>query len=191
MPRIFVALPLPLDVARSLAAAVPEMRALRPVAPELLHVTLAFVGSIEEGRVADVGSAVSAAVPAVRRFRVGLDTVGRFPPAGAPRVVWAGTGPAAAPIQLLGARVRAELLHRGVPFDAKPLSAHVTLARVRDPVAADEAREVAALLRRVRLPEGLAFDVEAVHVMESALGPYGPRYSSRARIALPAGDRAG
>lgn len=186
MPRIFIAIPLPPDLAQKVAALVPDHPALRRVDPALLHFTLAFVGSLPEERVADVAEAVTAAGNGVRAFRMSLDEVGRFPPSGLPRVIWAGSGDPAAGSRLveLGAAVRAELARRSVPFDAKPLLPHVTLARVRDGATRDDAQAIRGSLAVVRVPAGLGFDAQVVHVMESVLGPKGPRYSTRAEIAL-------
>lgn len=185
MLRIFIAVPVPLDVASTLGALVPDrLDGLKRVAPELMHVTLAFVGWTDEARVPDIIGAVAAAAPAARAFRVPLEGLGRFPPAGRPRVVWAGTGAAAARIDDLGQRVRTELARRQVAFDPRPLQAHITLARVRDDATADAARAVAAAVAAARIPAGLAFAADALHVMESVLSPRGPRYRQVSAVRL-------
>lgn len=183
MPRIFVAIPLPPAVAADLARSLPALPGLRRAEPDLLHLTLAFVGRIAEERVPDVVAAAEAAARGSGAFDVPLTAVGRFPDHGPPSVVWAGTGAAAEAIERLGAAVRAELGRRRIPVDAKPLRAHITLARVRDGATADEARAIDAAVKAARTGT-LAFRAEDVHVMESRLGPKGPRYSSRARIPL-------
>ena len=141
MPRIFVAIPIPAQVATALDRLLPPLPSLRRVAPELMHVTLAFIGQVGEERVADVTAAVGVAALASGPVPVDLSTVGSFPEHGLPRLVWAGSGPrAAAAIVRIGASVRAELLRHRVPFDPKPLRAHVTIARVREEASAEDAR---------------------------------------------------
>jgi len=184
VPRIFVALPLPIEAARALAGAVPDAAGLRRVAPELLHFTLAFVGQVAEERMAEVAAATDAAARGVRAFDVPIDALGRFPATGPIRVIWAGTGPAAPLIGQLSGRVRAELERRAVPIDAKPVRAHITLARVREGLDAEEMSAIAMAMVAARVPDGLRFRADAVHVMESQLSPAGARYSSRARILL-------
>lgn len=186
MIRIFVAIPIPLDIARTLAGLVPpDLEGIKRVGPELMHVTLAFVGWLEEARVADVTAAVESAAPASRAFDIELEGVGRFPPTGRPRVVWVGTtaGPR---IEQLGALVRAELARSGVPFDPKPVRPHVTLARVREDAALEEARAVAAAMRGAQVPPGLRFRAGGIAVMRSVLTPKGPRYSTLADVPLRA-----
>ena len=193
MVRIFIALPVPMDVATQFAALVPaDLAGLKRVDPELLHITLAFVGWTEEERIGVMAAAVAAAARPVRSFRVTVSGAGRFPPAGRPRVVWVATASeAAAEIERLGGLVRAELKRQRVRFDPKPLRSHVTLARVRDDATVDETRAIAAAMAATRVPEGLAFAADAVHVMESVLSPRGPRYSSRARVPLLDADPPG
>lgn len=185
MPRIFIAIALPSDVAAALSAALPESAELRRVPPENMHVTLAFLGQVGEERVPDIIAAVRVAAARCGPFDVELRTVGRFPEHGRPRVVWAGAGPRATDaVVQLGASVRAELLRHGVPFDPKPLRAHVTLARVRDEVGEDGSRAILAAVAAATLARHLGFRAASVHVMESRLLPSGPLYSSRAESAL-------
>ncbi|MEK7284548.1 MAG: RNA 2',3'-cyclic phosphodiesterase, partial [Chloroflexota bacterium] len=131
MPRLFVALTIPPDVAGTLAALVPpELPGVRRIAPELLHVTLAFLGATPEERVPAVVDAAGAAARGGAPFRIGIERVGRFPPGGRVRVVWAETAEGAEAILRLGGRVREELERRRLPYAPKPLRPHVTLARV-------------------------------------------------------------
>jgi len=185
MPRIFVAIPLPREIAAGAARAIPPLTGVRPVAPELMHVTLAFLGQIGEERVPDVIASAGLAAAAVGPFPIELRSVGRFPEHGRPSVIWLGTSPkAAATIVRLGASVRAELLRHQVPFDPKPLRAHVTLARVRDRVGDDQVRAIVAAVNGARLRRELSFAASTLHVMESRLSSEGPLYSSRAELPL-------
>jgi 2'-5' RNA ligase len=184
MIRVFVALPIPLDVATRLVGLVPqELEGLKPVGPELMHVTLAFVGWLDESRVPEVTAAVERAVAGARGFDVGLAGVGRFPPTGRPRVVWVGTT-AGPQIEELADHVRTQLGRHGVPFDPKPVRPHVTLGRAREDASLESARAVAAAVRGAQVPPGLRLRVNAVEVMRSTLTPRGAQYSVLARVPL-------
>lgn len=188
MIRLFVALPVPLPVAETLAALVPaELEGLKPVGPELMHITLAFIGWLEETRVARVTAAAEEGAARGRAFDVPLGAVGRFPTTGRPRVIWAGTG-AEEPILSLGGAVRDALSEAAIPFDLKALRPHVTLARVREGVSIQDARAIGSAVARARVPDGLGFRADTVHVMQSVLTPKGPRYSSRAQLPLRDGE---
>ncbi len=189
--RLFVAIPLPTDVATALARSLPdELPALRRVAPDLLHVTLAFIGAVGEDRLDDVTAAVAAAAAGATAFPIAFTVLGRFPERGSPRIVWAGTS-ATGEIEALGTAVRDSLARRGIPFDPKPLRAHVTLARVRDEATSSESAAVERAVATARIPAGAAFTADAVHVVQSVLSRSGPRYSSRARVALAGSGRSG
>jgi 2'-5' RNA ligase len=89
MPRLFVAADLP-DRARDrlLAVRPAAFPGVRLVGREEMHLTLHFVGEVEDGQI----DAVRRALEGVKAppFAIDLDGVGRFPPEGVARVLWAG-----------------------------------------------------------------------------------------------------
>jgi 2'-5' RNA ligase len=164
----------------------PDLPALRRVKPELLHVTLAFLGPTPDERMADVTSAVEAAASGVTAFDIEIDHSGRFPASGKPRVAWLGVGAGATAVLALGQRVRAELARREIAFDRKPLRAHVTFGRIREDVGVVDARAIEAAVEAMRIPR-LRFRADAAVVFESVLSPRGPRYTPRSRASLRVG----
>jgi 2'-5' RNA ligase len=151
-----------------------------------MHVTLAFIGQIAETRLADVTDAAETAARGVTAFDIELDHVGRFPPAGKPRVVWLGIGAGAPLVLALGERLRAELARHEISFDQKPLRAHVTLGRVREDASVVDARAIAAASEAMRIPH-LRFRADAVSVIESVVSSRGPRYTARSSAPLRVG----
>lgn len=187
--RLFVAIPLPPDVASAAAAALPDLPGLRRVSAELMHVTLAFLGAVPDGRLDAAVRAVTIAAGEFRAFAVGFDGIGCFPPAGAPRVVWLGIGLGATESTALAASVRRALRAAALPHDEKPFRAHLTLGRVRENADRESARAIAAATERVRLP-ALRFTADAVVLFDSALSPKGPRYTARATVPLGVGGKS-
>jgi len=187
--RLFVAIPLPPDVAQSAARIVPVTRSLRPVKPELLHLTLAFLGRVDDDRLADASAAVTAAARSGGAFDLVLDHGGRFPETGRPHTVWIGAGLGAQEAAAIGERVRVELRSRSLAYDEKPLRTHVTLARVRDDADGEERRAVAAMVRGMSF-QPLRWGVDRIVLFESVLSPNGPRYTPRAEAVLGVGGKA-
>jgi len=181
--RLFIALPLPAEIASAAAALLPDVPGLRRVRPDLLHVTLAFVGHVSDERLDDVLAASGEAASAQAAFAVTLDRAGRFPEGGAPRVVWIGMGEGATESANLAIAVRNALTARALPFDDRPFRPHVTLARVKPDVDRTTARAIAAAAAGLRVPP-LRFVAEAVVPFESVLSPKGPRYTPRAVAPL-------
>ena len=179
--RLFVAADLD-DEARTACARVAErLRAKgwpgRWVAPENYHLTVAFLGAVDDERVADVTAAVRDGAAHAARFDVSLDSVGAFPNARKPRVAWVGPTAEVAMFRALCAAVRRPLAALGFTFES-PADAHVTLARSdgRVPLPSVEAPRIAP--QRVA---GLA-------LYESFTERTGARYVVRERFPL-AGER--
>src|SRR5260221_14159282 len=91
--RLFIAVPLPKEIAdRAAACLPPALPALKPVRPALLHVTLAFLGWVADERLADAAAAARAAATGKAPFELSFDHAGRFPATGRPRTIWLGAG---------------------------------------------------------------------------------------------------
>lgn len=128
--RTFVALQLPEGFAFDVAALARRLSSSvegRFLPKETYHLTLAFLGEIDETGVAAATQAVDAACEAVPPVPVRSDGLGKFGRA-SDATLWLGI--AADPALMnLAARLRDELSARGLAFDEKPFKPHVTLAR--------------------------------------------------------------
>jgi RNA 2',3'-cyclic 3'-phosphodiesterase len=142
--RVFVALPLP-DAARSAVAdAIDTMRSRLPdlkwVGPESLHLTLAFLGDIDDQMVEPVSRAVAKASTGVTPIEAKFHGMTQFPERGPLRVLALMIGDPKATLALFYQRVNEEIETAaklaGLPplngdwFVGKPFIPHVTLARV-------------------------------------------------------------
>jgi RNA 2',3'-cyclic 3'-phosphodiesterase len=157
-------------------------RALRWVTPENLHLTLHFLGDVDErarDRLVVALDAPLAAAPAT----VQLAELGTFPPHAPPRVLWVSLAPAA-PIDAVYRALAVRVTAAGLPIDPRPFSPHVTLARVRD----REHRRVRDLLARVRSTSvpAVAWRVDRATLFQSDLSGPAPRYAALRRVVLAA-----
>jgi len=191
--RLFVAAWLPGAAAGEAAGALERLRAagadVKWVSPESCHVTLRFLGDVEEERVPGLIEGLREAVEGLAPFEIRLSGVGTFPPRGAPRVVWAGIDRGAEMLARLAARVEKALLARGdlrAP-ETRPFRAHVTLGR---PKGSRGLRRLQDLLGEMSL-EGRAHLLEEVRLVESRLSPRGAEYTPVARVPLPGGAATG
>jgi 2'-5' RNA ligase len=183
--RLFVALDLPAAVRDALlafAADAADPEVWRPVAPEALHVTLAFLGSRPPGDVAAIERVLTAeaAGPAPR---LALGGALLLPPRRA-RVLCADLTDPDRTLAALQARVSAGLEAAGVyKPERRPFRAHATVARLRPRARAP--RAVSAQ------PAPLAFAGEAVTLYASRMHPAGARYEALWRAPLGATLREG
>jgi 2'-5' RNA ligase len=187
--RSFVAVLLPDPVRARVDEAVAALRrragGVSWVRVENFHLTLRFLGAIDEATSDRVRAALAEAAAGCSPFDLTLGGFGAFPSAGAARVLWVGLLAGSEPLAALHARVEQALAARGVPPEGRPFHAHVTLGRARDP------RGVRGLDDALAVAPGPlgATRVEAVHLMRSDLHPAGARYSVLARVPLT-GDGA-
>ena len=186
--RSFVAVPLPaavqeavFAVADRLADALPGVRWSRKV--ENMHVTVKFLGGVEESRLAAFGADLQAALAALPAFEISVRGMGAFPSPRRAKVIWAGIEDpsgglqrAATVVETVAARAQV-----GEP-ETRPFRAHVTVGRAKAPV---DARAPLASLGDHRFGRA---PVDAFHVYESQLGGgpgnAGSTYVLRHRAAL-------
>lgn len=191
--RTFVALevPSPVQSAVDCLAAQLDVHSpiLKRVAPELIHLTVRFLGSVPEIRLVAVEQATREAAAHVPPFSLAVAGVGTFPPrARVPRVIWVGLDHNAGldVLQRLFGSLEEELARRGFDREPRGLSPHLTIARVRDGAAPSDARRLGDTVARLRA-EGHhfgSFEVRALTVMRSDPGPAGPRYTPLAHAPL-------
>lgn len=184
--RTFVALNLPPAVRSSVAdlrrALPPPPRGLRWADAAQLHLTLAFLGDLDEEALAAVRAAARSVALAHAPFAADLRGLGAFPHAARARVAWVGWGAGAEAVVALQATLVSELRR---PPDRRPFTPHVTLARARGPL------DLRAWLAAAPTWASPAWRVDAVDVMTSALTPEGAIHTLLQRSALAGGGGAG
>jgi 2'-5' RNA ligase len=175
--RLFVALELPQAARDALiafrdAAADPDV--WRPVAPDALHLTLAFLGRRPAADLVAIDEVLYASVSPAPRLALGKALL--LPPRGA-RVLCASLEDLDGTLGALQAHVSDGLAAAGVYTPEKrPFRAHATVARLRPRARAPRAVEAA--------PEPLEFLGEALTLFVSRLHPSGARYVPIVRLEL-------
>jgi 2'-5' RNA ligase len=184
--RLFVALDLPEETREGLVAWGEEALrdpALRPVAPESLHITLAFLGNRPEEEIEEIAAVVeesSAPAPWVE-----LRDPEQRPPRGRARLF---ALPAIAPgAEALQAGLEQRLVEAGFyEPEKRPFWPHLTVARVR-PEARGSRRPAVVCEPPGPIPEELAEPRISVRMRlyRSVLQPSGARYVPLAQVQLP------
>ena len=122
------------------------------VSPERLHITICFIGHVDESRVEQI-RAVLAPPLAVDPFDLTITGVGTFPPKGSPRVVWAGLNDGRDHLIAIESTVSERLARAGVPREERVYNPHLTLARVREAAGLQSAPFVGSLRKPVSGPQ--------------------------------------
>ena len=165
---------------RVLDAEQTRSRGLRWVAPHQLHVTLKFLGDIDESRLPEIERIMCAASAAVAPFRLMLGRVGCFPSTRDPRVLWIAADDPHGNCARWLAPADEGLIALGIEPERRELTPHITLARSQNPAGSTAIRTA---LKRIALP-ALPSEIREVVLFESTLLPTGARHTPRLRIPL-------
>jgi 2'-5' RNA ligase len=148
------------------------------VAPERMHLTLRFIGELDDAKGEAIVAALRAPLP-LGPFEVRWDGLGSFPPRGAPRVLWVGVAAGRDSLLQAESAVSARLEQVGIPPEERPYSPHLTVARVREPGGL----KAAPLFDGVDGALGQTH-VDAITLFRSHLSPKGPTYVALERTRL-------
>lgn len=189
--RAFVAVDLPEALRGALAAAQRRLAAagarVRWVAPDRLHLTLKFLGDLDEAAAAGLSAGLREAAARHEPFGLDVHGLGSFP-AREPRVVWAGCGGEVGRLVRLVRDVEACAQAVGVPPEPRPFTAHVTLGRVKGPGGT---RALARAVDGDKTAVFGPFEVREIVLYRSDLSPEGPRYHRLEAFPLGPGQASG
>jgi len=182
--RLFLAVDLPLPLLQQVAGGVEKLRKtvdsgwqFRWLAADNIHITLKFLGEVEENQLAQL-SACCAAIEWFG-FILKLGGSGYFPSLNRPRVFWQGFSTGIDKMRELLALVEPCAAGIGVREDFRPYTPHLTLARIKP----QKKRNAGAVFRQIQkkaddlLPMGAVFGVAAFSLYQSRLTPAGAIYT--------------
>ncbi len=153
--------------------------ALKWVKPEHSHLTLVFLGDVEDARVPSVVDTLGHHVD-MAPFEIVFEGLGAFPPRGAPRVLWIGVAAGANALIDLQRELARRIAVLGIPIEDRPFHPHLTLARWRESRSTDRQRALAhaptGAIARARIAGATLY--------QSRLSPAGPIYTALARATL-------
>lgn len=178
MIRAFIAISLPDEVRAALgqsSAVLAEQmppRSVRWVKPDLLHVTLRFLGDTAVSQLPLIVSELDRIAGQHSSIRLQVDGLGCFPNRKRPRVIWAGLRGDVVAVNALKQDIDAVLEPMGWEREARPFRPHLTLGRVKD------GRKLLGVSWGTEV-EKMVVPVTAVHLIESQLRPSGPVYTVR------------
>ena len=149
---------------------------------ENLHLTLLFLGEVDQRNITAVCRAVSDAAATQPTFSMTVEKAGAFPNSRRPRTLWVGVGAGTQEICALHDAAEPALLELGCyRREERAYTPHLTLGRVRADLAGDAL--TAALTKRADWSAGET-TVREILVMGSELTRDGPAYTVLSRAKL-------
>lgn len=177
--RLFTGIRIPTSLHDRLEAMQSGVPGAKWVAPENFHITLNFIGDVEENRLEDLHDILAeiGGTP----FPVTLSGTGSFG-SKAPKVLWAGLEPSP-DLEALQKKIVRRLDRGGFPIDARKYSPHVTLAYMRGDQRPNGER-LRSWLEATAPFLAAPFEVSEFSLIESRLGRGGSHYTDLASYAL-------
>jgi 2'-5' RNA ligase len=146
-----------------------------------LHITLKFLGEMEESSIATLVGAAKQACAEMNRFTLSFASFGAFPSLQKPRVLFYRAAAGGAELERLAAALD-QALNRaaGIGREKRPFRSHITIARLKTPLPG----ALLAQLESVPPLPGLSQEVSAICLIQSELRPSGAVYRLVKEIAL-------
>ncbi len=193
MSRTFIALELDDALQRHLSGAIHRMAQALPrlkwVDPAGIHLTLAFLGELNDEQLAEAMQASAIAAQNASPFRYRLTQLGAFGSSRQPRVLWMGVDEPTGKLARLHRNLNRELEQRGFTIDARPFSPHLTLARIKEALQPFELQTLQRFLADAQLnAPSPYYHVHHLNVMKSELSRAGAKYTCLRACAFGSND---
>jgi 2'-5' RNA ligase len=174
--RLFVAVNLPDAIRRDLFERLDPIRGVgtgvRWLEPNNFHITLKFLGSVQDTQIESIQDGLWAAAAQVPAFELTLSRFGAFPNFRRARVYWVGVEDDGW-LGRLQSAVEQQIAPLGFPTEARPFHPHITVGRANQLTAAELGAVEAS---SAPFPFRETISVSSMELMESKLSPKGARY---------------
>jgi len=185
--RAFIAIKIPKDIQEKLGEVQDKLKEVEAyitwVNPGNIHLTLQFLGNIDEAQIPQIVSQLQESVQVVAPFEMQIGYAGAFPNLQYPRVIWIGiTDDTAGSLKRFQEDLSRRVTALGFESEEGRFKPHLTLGRVKSQ------KNKSHLLRAI---EGISniwigeVDVKAVYLIRSELKPTGAEYTDLAEVKIP------
>lgn len=188
--RSFIAIELPPpikviigDIQNKLKSSGSDVRWTRP---EGIHLTLKFLGNVEEERIPEISNIIERCSMVNTSFMLDVCSLGAFPNERNPKVVWVGIKDDRGNLVKLQKTLEKGLSDIGFKEEKRAFSPHLTLGRV---TSSKKKRELAQQLDDYRQCACGRFEAKEVCLLKSELKPGGAVYTKLRTFILPSIER--
>jgi 2'-5' RNA ligase len=157
---------------------------VRWVNPEIIHLTLKFLGDVDTAIIGDITKAVEEAARGVDPFNIEVSGLGVFPNLQGVHIVWVGLSGELEKLNRLQKRIETALTPLGFKPEGRAFTPHLTLGRVRDNARPDERQALGRLVSGTDFKEKYVISVKSINLMKSQLTREGPIYTKIGSAAL-------
>jgi len=190
--RLFIAIELPPEIKQGIAKVQENLRKTGADAnwtrPEGIHLTLKFLGEVEESRAQEIVLALTGATEGIGKMKLEVAGAGAFQNVKTPRILWLGVTGDIEKLAALQILVENAMVKLGFEREERTFSPHLTLARIKLPKPRDNWQQKIESIRDVKIG---AFVAERISLMKSELKREGAVYMEVGKVDLvkPSGVR--
>ncbi|MCW1296152.1 MAG: RNA 2',3'-cyclic phosphodiesterase [Candidatus Parvarchaeota archaeon] len=175
--RCFIAIEVPGEIKEKIISLQKEIEKsnadLKFVENENLHLTLKFLGEIDEEKIKEINAIIEEITKDTHKFKIQLSMLGVFPNFNYLRVIWVGVTEGKNEILELHSKLDSKLREIGIKKDEQ-FETHLTIARVRS------ARNKDLLIKKIKEfyhTQIGEFEVDEIKLKKSTLTSTGPIYT--------------
>jgi 2'-5' RNA ligase len=154
---------------------------VRWVKPDNIHLTLKFLGEIDESQVVPIGRILDNMTSGMAPFKLQVKGLGAFPNARNPKVIWMGMDDNQQRLVFFQEKLEETLAAIGFTPEKRDYSPHLTLGRVKD---SRGKRDIEQIIEKYKNEDLGYFTADTIIFFQSDLQPSGPVYSSLKTIQL-------
>lgn len=184
MIRAFIAIDIDPQVRENITRAIGQLRSrvleVRWIAPANFHLTLKFLGDIEQTQIEAIGAALEERLRPFPRFTINAKGLGVFPDLRRPRIMWIGL--AGNELTTLAAQVELALLPLGFAPEKRNFTPHLTIGRWRQ--TDRPSKTLGQDLESLKDYQFGASNVDEVILFQSVLKPEGAIYTRAKSVTL-------
>jgi len=184
--RSFLAFELPPEIREKIGEVSIELQKLtlpvRWVKVTNIHLTIIFLGYVDEDKIDDIKEKVNLVVKRFSIFQTRLNGIGVFPNWRKPRVIWIGLGEEIERLSTLREELQTGLKVLGFKPEKRPFAPHLTIGRFKGLLDRDE--ELKSILDRYHDLSGDLQYLNELVLFKSDLKPDGPVYTKMASWQL-------
>jgi 2'-5' RNA ligase len=176
--RAFIAIEIPRTIKTELIQVIDRLKSSRAdvkwVKPEGIHLTLKFLGNIDQQKIKEVKEILDKVAKMQVCFEIRLEGLGAFPKPVSPRVIWAGVKQGAQNTINLAKNLENQLEKIGFEKEKRPFHPHLTLGRLR---SGQNKGKLVQLLKSSKFKSPSVIQATHVSLIQSTLTPGGAIYT--------------
>ncbi len=186
--RAFIAIDLPEEIKDYLSLLQAKLKQssadVKWVAPVNIHLTLKFLGDIDDKKTSQLIQILEDAALDTPQFYLKLGSIEAFPKIKSPRIIWIGVTTGNSEVKQIAANLETRIEKIGIAKEDKPFTSHITIGRIKSNLNREKLTQSLANLSGGDNNAINQFLATKLTLFKSTLTPKGPIYEAVKETSL-------